>query len=123
MIELFLRQTNNNKKKKSFLILCRTFSLSLVNCLLVLSTITTFDKMLPRVCMYVFVCVCYKKTEIEFALFKQNASSWTVFVLLLFFVSFFILSYCFFWLRDSSLPQVHDRVLTKKIFRKLPNQA
>lgn len=58
-----------------------------------------------------YVCMCwmcvYKKTEIEFALFKQNASFWTVFVLLLFLFCF-ILSYCFFWSQDSSLPQVQD---------------
>lgn len=65
--------------------------------------------MFPRVCvcMYVLDVCLQKKTEIEFALFKQNASFWTVFVLLLFLFCF-ILSYCFFWSQDSSLPQVQD---------------
>lgn len=99
-------------KKKSFPVLCLTISLSLVNCLLILSTITTFDKMFPRVCMYVYVCVLQKNWD-RIRPFQTKRIFLDCFSSS-FFVSFFILSYCFFWLRDSSLPQVHDRVLTKK---------
>lgn len=68
MFELFLRQTNNYKKRSASF-LCLTISLSLsvwlrpqFNCLLFLSTITTFDKMFPRVCVCMYVLdVCLQK--------------------------------------------------------------
>lgn len=117
----FDKQTIIKKRRASFL--CLTISLSRrslwlrpqFNCLLFPSTITTFDKNVPAnvwVCVWVLDVCLQKKTEIEFALFKQNASSWTVFVLLFFWL-FYPFLLLFLVARFEFAPQVQDSGLKK----------